>query len=585
MNRPPDPTPRPLQVLLVVLVALTAFSYGFVPERADNDVWWHLKAGKLISDAGGRPPLNDPFTFTGEDVPWYNHEWLAQCLFYKIFALGGGAVANLTGLRALILFKSLILAATFLLVLLMAQQRCRCMPIAALITLLALDVSRYTLYPRPPILTYLFMAVFLLILRNWKTQRWPRVSLIALPPLTALWANLHGGFIAGLVLIFFYLLGEAAEHFLWKSDKQNPPPQAGDLKSSTAWLGGTLAVCLLGSLCTPYHYHLYELPFRVMSSPALVKTIAEMRSPLDPAIAGHYLSFFIMALLIAATLIRSHLAGARRLPAADLLILLFFGYQAMRHIRHLPLFAVTAAPILGWTVGHMLEGQGEALKRRVSWLAATAALLAAAFLTLLRDFPESYWNRNVLLASGVTYIEINYPRDVCDFILANQFEGRMFNPVNCSGYLIWRLSPESHKVFTDGRFDIFGDRFVWDEFAVSVGMERDGWDKFPWERVGLTESQGRHVRDRCGGAGWSEILDRWKINFVIAEHSWRGRSKMRASSLWESVFYWEKPFDPEKSGYEIFVRRIEQNLELISRCRWSFRQTQKRGGLLPGEPR
>ena len=60
---------------------------------------------------------------------------------------------------------------------------------------------------------------------------------------------------------------------------------------------------------------------------------------------------------------------------------------------------------------------------------------------------------------------------------------------------------------------------------------------------------------------------------------------MKASSQWESVFYWDKPFDPEKSGYEVFVRRTDQNLELMSRCRWSFQRWQKRSGFVPREPK
>ena len=141
----------------------------------------------------------------------------------------------------------------------------------------------------------------------------------------------------------------------------------------------------------------------------------------------------------------------------------------------------------------------------------------------------------------------------------------MFNPVNCSGYLIWRLSPETHKVFTDGRFDIFGDQFVWDEWAASRGIERANWDNIAWEKAGFTEREGRRIRERCQSAGWSDILDRWQINFVIAERPWGLRDKLRASGQWESVFHWIKPFDRQE-GYEVFVRRTDSNRELIRRC-------------------
>jgi hypothetical protein len=569
-----DPSSLPLKALSVVLVIAAAFSYAFVPVRACNDVWWHLKTGQWIVEAGWHLPVNDVFTYAGGSMPWYNHEWLAQVIFYKIFQWGGGATANLIGLRLLIGFVALATAAAFLLTFILVQQRCRCAPLAALIALLALDVARYNLYPRPPAFTYLFMALFLLTLSNWKSQRWPKSTLLALPFITILWANLHGGFIVGLLLIGFYLAGEIAEHFLWRrgSAKSSPANQSiahpNGLAGRLIWLGVTLLACLACSLCTPYHYHLYELPFRVMTSSALVKTIAELRSPFGPDVVRHFISFFVMAGLIIVGLGAVRATSRNRPPAADLVVLLFFGYEAVRHIRHLPLFGIACAPILGWAAGQLLDRTGDQVRRRVGWLATASALLFGSYCIGWRSFPETYWNRNATLAGGVTYIEINYPKDVCDLIVVNEFTGRMFNPINVSGYLIWRLSPEKHQLFTDNRFDIFGDRFVWDEFVVSHAIERDDWDRIDWPKIGLSDAEGGQVRERCQSAGWSDILDRWDVNFIVAERSWTLSRKMSGVSGWERVFTWVKPpYVDLWDGYDVFVRRTEANRELISRCK------------------
>jgi len=571
-----------LQVVSVGLVSLAAFSYGFVPIRACNDVWWHLKTGKLVIEAGYHLPANDVFTFTAEDIPWHNHEWLAQIVFYKIFQWGGGEAADLIGLRLLIAFIALATAATFGCVLFLVRQRCRCMPLAALIALLALDVSRYNLYPRPPIFTYLLMAIFLLVLSNWKSRKWPRAILLTLPPLMALWANLHGGFLVGLLIVGIYLAGEVIEYFFWKPESEqrtggkSDEPKA-DFKSRLAWVSGTFAACLLASLGTPYHYHLYELPLRVMKSSALIKTIAEMRSPFAPDVAQHFIAFFVMAALIVIALAASRAVSRNRPPAADLLILLFFGYEAVRHQRHLPLFAIATAPTLGWATGQLLDRAGEQLRRNAGRLALAAITVLAGYWTgwpgvperlPWRESPETYRNRNAYLASGVTYIEANFPKDVCDFILAQEIPGRMFNPINLAGYIIWRLSPEKHKLFTDNRFDIFGDRFVWDEFIVRIGIEQTDWDNIAWEKIGLTDREGERIREQCKSAGWSDILDRWKINFIVAEKSWPLCRKLSATQRWDRVYSWIKPpYVDSLDGYEIFVRRTDENRELISRCR------------------
>lgn len=626
MNGPSDPSARVMLVPAIALVAAAAFSYGFVPLRASNDVWWHLKAGKVIVEAGGRLPEYDVFTYPAEveKIAWHNHEWLAQVIFYQIFDWGGGVPGHLIGLRALIGFKALMLAATFLLVFVAVQQRCRCLPLAALIALLALDVSRRTLYPRPPVFTYLFLALFLLVLHNWKAKRWPRATLFVLPPLTAVWANLHGGFLVGLIVVFLYGLGEVAEYFFWrngrketgakpfaaagsKSDEAGTTPDAArderarrpyaaaesesgraegalEFRSRMAWLGGTLVACVLGSLCTPYHVYLYILPLRVMRHSALVSAIGEMGSPLAPHVAPYYVSFFAMGALLVIGLGAARALRRERPAAADILILLFFGYEAVRHIRHLPLFAIATAPILGWAVGQMLAPLGESRRRNIAWLTMAIAFLIGWYGVAQprSGDPISYWDRNRALAAGQTYYPDQFPKDVCDFIIANGFEGRMFNPINVAGYMIWRLSPEPHKLFTDSRFDVFGDRFVWHEEAVREGKERDDW-----ARLDPDDRTAQHKRERVESAGWADILDQWNVNFIVAERSWDlvKTQKLRLSGNWERVFYWLKPpFRDPYDGYEIFVRRTDANRELIRRCRLSFEQLQKRDPRYGREP-
>ena len=78
---------RALTGLVLLLVLGVAFSFAFTPLRSSQDEWWHLKAGKWIVE-NGRLPRNDIFTYTGENMRWHNHEWLAQVLFYGVHQLG-----------------------------------------------------------------------------------------------------------------------------------------------------------------------------------------------------------------------------------------------------------------------------------------------------------------------------------------------------------------------------------------------------------------------------------------------------------------------------------------------------------------
>ncbi|MBM3335003.1 hypothetical protein FJY63_10120, partial [Candidatus Sumerlaeota bacterium] len=316
----------------------------------------------------------------------------------------------------------------------------------------------------------------------------------------------------------------------------------------------------------------------------VVKMIDEMQSPFRPDVARHFLSLFAMIGVIVVGLGVVRLRARTRPPMADAIVLLFFGCQAVLHTRHLPLFAIAAAPIMGWIVGQLLQNVGRVYRRRIA-VGAMAVTLVVAFnwiamhglaggfwrpatWTLALYDRETYIKRNLRLAGGETYVEVNFPKAVCDFVEANKFNGRMLNPVNVAGYLIWRLSPEKHKLFTDNRFDVFGDRFTWDEWAVRGGIEAGDWDRIAWDRAGLSERDGQKVRRLCDSLGWAEILDRWQINFIVAELSWPVCAKLRASQQWAPVFRWLKPPGVDRmDGYEVFVRRIESNSDLIERCR------------------
>src|SRR5580698_2326800 len=126
----------------------------------DGDTGWHLRTGEWIL-AHGRVPRSDIFSFTRSGQPWFAWEWLWDVLF--------GWLHLHAGMAAVVLANSLVLALTF-----------------ALLFRLA----------RPHLFTMLFTVVFCSILaggeRTGGASGLPG-RLWLLPPLMALWTNLHGG--------------------------------------------------------------------------------------------------------------------------------------------------------------------------------------------------------------------------------------------------------------------------------------------------------------------------------------------------------------------------------------------------------
>ena len=81
--------------------------------------------------------------------------------------------------------------------------------IAIVLTSLAMAASTIHWLARPHLVTPLLAAAFCLALNRVERDKGPR-PLLALPPLTLLWVNLHGGFFVGIVLLITYGVGVTA---------------------------------------------------------------------------------------------------------------------------------------------------------------------------------------------------------------------------------------------------------------------------------------------------------------------------------------------------------------------------------------
>ncbi|MDI6784785.1 MAG: hypothetical protein QME64_11920, partial [bacterium] len=140
---------------LFIIVLLTVFSISFYAIRTSTDEWWHLRTGQYIVEHKSLPQ-NDIFAYTSLDMPWVNHEWLSQVIFYQVY--------DSVGIKGFILFKSLIIVAVFAILFFAVLKRAKNPYIALFVTMVAALASRHTLYPRPAIFSYLLMASYLYLL-------------------------------------------------------------------------------------------------------------------------------------------------------------------------------------------------------------------------------------------------------------------------------------------------------------------------------------------------------------------------------------------------------------------------------------
>jgi hypothetical protein len=401
---------------------------------ADGDTGWHVRTGEWIL-AHRAVPRVDLFSYTRAGEPWFAWEWGWDVL--------AAWLHGRAGMAAVVAFSLLLVAVVSALLFRLVWRRSGSVLVAVPVALLAMAAGSVHWLARPHLVTLLLVAVFLAVLERAAEGR--TGLLWVLPPLTAVWANLHGGFVAGLVLVAVYGL------------RRRPWPWVACAAASAA-----------ASLLNPYGWQLHLHIARYLVEPYQYVHIAEFRPVAFASPAARYLE--VLCALGAA----AGLWSAWKRRWTDAVLIAFWGHLALVAARNIPLFAVVAAPAVGQAVAEWLDAARagwrdwssgfdalESVPRTPLWSAvAVAAVSAAMFL------PEPG------LRFRAEYDSTRFP--VAAAVVAGAPAGRIFTPDDWGGYLIYRLWPRT-RVFVDGRSDFYGAAFG--ERCLDVLRVRPGWQE------------------------------------------------------------------------------------------------------------
>ncbi len=238
----PVPTfPRFDRFLLVLLIIFVAFLSSFA--IGNSDFWLHLATGRLIAQ-GEYQFGTDPFSLASEGT-WINHAWLFDLLLYWLYsAVGGPGVA---------IFRAVLVVALMLVLLgIRRKDQGRALPVMVLALSVLVMSPRFLL--QPALMSYLMFGIVLWVL--WK----PRAAddsprrLWWLPVLFALWVNLDGWFILGLVLLVLAWLGAVLQRL---TDQAGHTEQPGH---PPAKLGLVSLASALACLANPHLHQAFTLP-------------------------------------------------------------------------------------------------------------------------------------------------------------------------------------------------------------------------------------------------------------------------------------------------------------------------------------
>jgi hypothetical protein len=400
----------------VLAVALLAFAFvSFAPLLFnDGDTYWHLGAGRWISDHFF-VPLTDPFSFTARGQAWTAHEWLSELMMASAYGLGSWA-----GLG--VLFGGAV-GLTLLLAGIELRKVVKPLQAAAALVLLFILLEP-SLLARPHVLAWPVIAAWTILLLHARAHH-------EAPPLVAglvmlVWANLHASFVFGLVMIPFF----AFEALLYERDRA---------KALVGW-GLFALVSVAVVLLNPAGLQGLLYAFQV-SSMKILPLISEWR----PSSLSKDPLFFGMTAIAAIAVVLKR----PRIPFPRLLLIAALFYLAVSHARHQALFGIVSLLLVTPSLGERRSTEP------VLPGSATAALLGGLLLVSIARLivPVPHPDTPVYPAKAIASVPPS---------LRSQ---PVLNAYDFGGALILHgIAP-----FIDGRADMYGDEHTADAYAIERG--------------------------------------------------------------------------------------------------------------------
>ncbi len=251
---------------LVALVAMLAVFTMALRFSIGPDTYWHLRAGDWMLSEGSILKV-DPFSLTRLGSEWIYPGWLAQIAMTFSY--------RMMGFPGLNLLTALAVTATFGFV----WKTMREGPLLrAFVLLFAATASAVYWSARPHIFTFLFTAVTLWALARFRRKRSRIVWVI--PVLTAVWANMHGGFVLPILLIGLEILATSIDVLLPKMriaiEKRGSAAEfeGGGIGKLKVLIGVGLA-CVAAIILNPFGLDMLVYPFRTVSITVLQDFIQE----------------------------------------------------------------------------------------------------------------------------------------------------------------------------------------------------------------------------------------------------------------------------------------------------------------------
>lgn len=395
----------------------------------DGDLPRHLLFGKIILEERS-VPNSEPLIYPYEGRHYVSHEWLVQVIYYLVYSAFG--LKGLVFLAAILLSGAFYITYSYL-----SKTFSLRLPILFLIGWGA-AITSLNWAIRPHLFSMFLLSIWLV----WadEVRRGQRMAIWSFPILMILWSNLHGVFIAGILVLFAFLAGWLVDFVL--------APQHID-KAIGKRLGLALLLSIPASILNPGGAGSWTSILGFVNNQYLMSRMLEANAPdLQQPEMRILLAFIAFSIFLLAV-------KKEKLSAGQGFLLAGFTAMCLMAFRNIHLYGVVAPFVLAGTLSEYkafppvgrLENTLARIENQITgvfWPAVTVIALGAFVLT------------SPLSSALYTFEAETFPVKAVGWLKKNPQEGYLFNELNWGGYLALQLWPEQ-KTFVDSVADVTGE--------------------------------------------------------------------------------------------------------------------------------
>ncbi len=410
-----------MDLIFYLTLGLFILLFGTLDNNIDFDFWARLVVGKNFFQTGTL--FNFDFQSWGTTHKFIDHEWGSSLIFYL--------VQNYFGDIGIYVFKSIIIFATLFIITKVIRLENKKIPLHFLFFFFSIQAISYNIFStiRCQTFSFLFFAIYLYILKKTSLKKKYRI-LWCLPVLNIIWANVHGGFVIGLILILIYTIGE----FL------NKKPYKPYLI--------TLIAALFTSLINPYGI---EYIYFIISALSLNRQyITEWQSlfstKLYQNIMLKYEIFFISAILIFIASIFKNIKQngfikyIKKIDKSKYLTILFALIISIKSIRFHVFFVYSITALCYIDFYNIFNKK---LPEKIDKLKEIIFFILILISTISHII--NYKFINIVKPS-------EYPIFCSEFIKINNLKGNIFTNFHTGSYVSYKLYP-NNQIYMDGRYE------------------------------------------------------------------------------------------------------------------------------------